>query len=91
MDFDSLTVKKIARFGFNDLQSLKILNLGFQSITDIERNAFNLLPNMTDLLLNNNKLKQILDDTILPGSGSSLVTLDLSHNPELCRIGNTLR
>ena len=93
IEFDPATVTKIASYGFNELKSLRVLDLGNQSITTIEKEAFKLLPNLTELKLNDNYLRQILDDTILPDNGvdSSLVTLDLSHNSELCRIGNMLR
>ena len=91
VDFAPLTIKTVGSFGFFSLKSLKVLDLSYQSITKIEQNAFVNLPNLTELHLQHNQLKQVLDDTILPGDGSSLVSLDLSHNPELCRIGNTLR
>ena len=92
-DVAPLTIKRVGRRGFSGLLSLKVLDLSNQSITEIEQNAFNNLPNLTELHLDHNQLKQILDDTILPlpGPDSSLVSLDLSHNPGLCRIGNTLR
>ena len=91
LDFAPQTIRRVASYGFSALLSLKVLDLSNQSITEIEQNAFQLLPNLTELQLSHNLLKQVLDDTILPGGSSGLVALDLSHNPELCRIGNTLR
>ena len=76
MDYNSIEILNLA--WFENLQYLEFLNLAFNKISNLPKNIFDVLINLSEIWLAGNKLKIIHSDSF--GNNLELAKIDLRAN-----------